>query len=167
MLLKVLFAILGVLFILPAWADRAEEFQKMCDSSEIKRAMGSHGSCRIVVAPKPVSMQGTCTGKLLNFPCTAIFNSADKSVQFTCIQDDGTPLDLSFLGDFKSYRVAALVSGEKAMVKNDPIVYKQISGPALNINLNEQMVNGKVIVTPSMFWINDAGSLELSEVECH
>lgn len=165
--MKVLFVVLGILFILPAWADRAEEFQEMCNTSEIKRAMGPRGSCRIVVAPRPVSLKGTCTGKLMDLPCTAIFNSLDKSVQFTCLQNDDSSLDLSFLGDFKSYRVAAIVSGETSMVRNDPVVYKQISGPSISINLNEVTVDGNVTVVPSIVWANEAGSLELSEVECH
>jgi hypothetical protein len=177
--LKALFLLLGIMMVLPAHADLTEKHQELCQSSDVKKFKGSNGTCRIVISPKPEVMKGVCSGVFVNTPCTATFDSEDKSIHLSCGEtDDDTTIDFSLEGEFIKYKVAAIVtkpdtrilkifgSTEKTLVKNDPVLYKQIYNSALTINLNEVLVNGKVVVKPTMMWTNEAGSIELKNVVC-
>lgn len=177
--MKALFLLLSMMLALPAMADLTEKHSQLCNSSDVKKFKGSNGTCRIVISPRPEEMKGSCTGIFVNTPCTVTFNSNDKSIHLTCGEsEEEISVDFELQGEFLKYKVAAIVtkpetkllkifgSSEKTLIKNDPVLYKQIYNSALTINLNEVPVNGNIVVRPSMFWTNEAGSIEMKEVKC-
>lgn len=162
---------------LGAFASLPENFQSYCDTPEALKLQGKNGSCRTVINPKPLTIKGSCRGKVLeSLYCEIAFDSFQKSSHIVCGDDpEAREVESDLAAEFTEFRAASIVSKkakgifrlkDKTVIINDPVTYKTISTVAFNIFFEEKVEGSKPVVRPSIFWINDGGNLEFQDVKC-
>lgn len=97
--------------------------------------------------------------------CSASFNHETKTAHLVCGDISEPALDLELPAEFSQYQVLTLVTSKSGttLIKNDPVIYRQVSNRLLEINLNE---NSDGNSTPSFFLMLESGKSELTDVQC-
>lgn len=78
-----------------AHADIAEDLNAECSTNqEILKHKGRSGSCRVVIAPKPVDTRGACRATSGDITCLAVFvsNTQGSAMKLTCYTDPKEPI---------------------------------------------------------------------------
>ncbi|MES2528654.1 MAG: hypothetical protein V4598_16340 [Bdellovibrionota bacterium] len=163
--MKTFFA-LSLLISFSSFADFSDEHTKICESVEVKKLMGTKGSCQVVLAPNPtVEVSGRCEGKLADITCRVMVlkTSDSASMNLLCGELDSPLLTQVLEAEVLSYNVSALIktsAGEYVTI-NDPKEYHVLTNPALDVQLAQgEKINGKMILT-----LQDR-SIPLSDVVC-
>lgn len=164
--LKLTLILLSALISTFAYADLAEMHQQNCESEEAKQLMGGTGSCRIVIALKPLISAGRCTGTVFGtIPCIVTYissNSAGASINLTCGEDISNPMinqDMDAKG--RSYNVATIFTkpDQKETIINDGNDYKLVSSSALSLML--------IGTSASIVMSLENGNVPFSNVNCN
>lgn len=146
---------------------------EVCESSVVEKLKGENGSCRIVISPKKLVKQGSCTGNLGgDLPCTLIFAS-DKdgaTMNINCgknpqIPDINQEMDAEALG----YTVATLIkkSDGQDLIINDKNNYSFFANRMIRIFLVESpAVFGKTKTSADITISLDQGKVGLTNVVC-
>ena len=130
-------------------ADTLSKHQKTCETDEVKSLMGKKGSCRIVVAPKKVELEGLCTGTLEvldNTNCMIAFvaTKVGSAVNLTCGDPQKPIVNQDMRVEASGFNVMAIVTTKrhKKKVINDSNEYVSFSSDLLSLNLTDKNVNG-------------------------
>lgn len=163
--LKITLILLSALLSTFAYADLAEMHQQNCESEVAKKAMGKTGSCRIVIAPKPTTSTGRCTGNAFEtIPCTLTYSSigADAVMNLTCGEDPANPMiNQDMQGRSVTYNVATIISkpGQKEAIINDPDEYKLVSNSVISLL--------QIGTASSIVMYLENSSLSFTNVQCN
>jgi hypothetical protein len=78
-----------------AHADIAGDLNQECSTNpEIVKQKGPSGTCRVVLAPKPIVTRGACRGQSGDLVCIAAYHAQlnDSSMKLICYKDLSNPI---------------------------------------------------------------------------
>lgn len=131
-----------------AYADLGQVLDEKCSHKEIKDLIGSTGSCRVVVAPKPLIKKGACAGTLYGtLKCVvSYFSTRDQgAMNITCMSGSSKTIDETMEAEgiaYSSVMILKTASGHD-LVGNNPEDIHVISNGAITMLLAETNINGE------------------------
>lgn len=105
-------ALLLVIFSLSVFAqdELGSEVGKKCETAEIKKLIGTTGSCRVVVVPKNFNKKLACSGTLGSLNCLTTFDpSKDEKLNLFCLSDGKPQINYDFESKGITHNIAVLV----------------------------------------------------------
>lgn len=124
--------------------------EAFCKSEDVKSAQGENGQCSLVFTLNKAAPQSIvkCSGTLMNvIPCSVTFTIGmfSTSATYTCGADPLKPLmKQTITPEVTAYNVAAVVTREnqEQEIVNDPSSYLNLSGKAIQINVESSLLDG-------------------------
>ena len=148
--------------------DPVMKHQKNCDTSEARNLMGSQGSCRVVISPKPVNQQGYCSGIFADKYTCVVSYDADGSSSSVLNINCGTAVETVLNEDLVTtpvqYSVATIISNNgRFSVIGDSNRYTLFSHNNMDVSLI-QSATGEIQGTVTLHF--ESGSESLTHVKC-
>lgn len=128
--MKLLFTFCFILSlqVVASASDRSLEHQVNCDTAEARSLKGPYGSCRVLLTPKKVNQEGSCSGIFEGkFLCNISYvgdGSSASLLSLFCGSNGETVLEEEAIVESVEYKVTTIISGNgRTSLIEDPNTY--------------------------------------------